>query len=129
MHLDETMHSFPSVLQFTFCRTTEQYEALVSRHGAKPKSPYACAVGTAGGGRLIYVNVEPYLELLTKENPAFNFGVNMTMGIMEEILHILNPSLCEEDINKMVIDHTEKFLGTQIPESFKRVSEQVVKGK
>jgi hypothetical protein len=76
--------------------------------------PIAITVGR-GSDRLIGLNVGKLLLLLTNENPHRTLVLNLALAAIEELIHAARPDLSEAQVNDMVNDMGERYLGVAIP--------------
>ena len=116
-YLQETEDRMFPTLEFTFCYNRYDYDTAVSSHGGDPRNTFGFSVGTKLGRNLIYIDVETPFRLLQSESPN-TFVINVSLVILEELLHVLYPQLSEDDITPMTRQLTENFLGIQLPQAF-----------
>jgi hypothetical protein len=115
--------SFPT-FECVFAHNTSQFLNQAKRLGVRPPQTYGCAIGTRSGKKYIIVNLGAYLPLLM--NGEYNFIVNLTLVVMEELLHVLYPVRSEAEISPVAIAYTEKMLGVKIPISYKRLAKKLL---
>ena len=87
--------------------------------------PIAITVGR-GPDRLIAINVGKLLLLLQNENPDQTFVLNLTLAAIEELIHAARPDLSETQVNGMVNDLGERYLGVTIPRAVREHLARVV---
>jgi hypothetical protein len=115
-YIQAAEHRTLPTCEFTFCYNRSDYEALVARYGADARNSLGISIGTVRGRNLVFIDVETPFRLLQSENPDANFIINISLVILEELLHVLYPPLSEDDINPKTTRHAEDFLGIQIPQ-------------
>ena len=91
------------------------------RQWAAPQNAYGTTGITIGQGsnRIVGINVGKLLPLL--EDSRSNFICNLTLPIIEELVHLINPALTEGQVNVRVNSLTERFLGIEIPPEIRTV--------
>ena len=113
-----------STFECVFAHDTSQFLDQAKQLGVAPPQTYGCAIGMRSGKKYIIVNLGAYLPLLM--NGEYNFIVNLTLVVMEELLHVLYPIRSEAEINPVAIAYTEKMLGVKIPISYKRLAKKLL---
>jgi hypothetical protein len=101
--------------EFTFCYDRSDYEASISTYGGVAGESRGFVIGTVRGRNLIFVDVAAHLQLLQSANPDLKFIINLSLVILEELLHVLYPQLSEDDVNAKTMQLAQEFLGIQIP--------------
>jgi hypothetical protein len=117
-----------AVPPFTFrvCNDDEYRELL--RLWAARQNAYGTTGITIGQGnnRIVGINVGKLLPLLQGVNPRRNFICNLTLPITEELVHLIDPTLAEGQVNVIVNDLVERFLGIEIPLEIKEEFARIV---
>jgi len=72
-----------------------------------------------GSYRLIAINVAGLLRLVTNENPHHTVVLNLALAAIEELVHAARPELTVTQVNGMVNDMGERYLGVTIPTEVK----------
>ena len=98
----------------------EQFTQLLRRLRV-PQRMYGVPAISAGRGddRIVGINLNKFLPLLQGANPEWNFFCNLTLAIMEELVHVIRPGLSETKVNEITNTFTERFLSIEIPQEIR----------
>lgn len=112
---------------FRVCNDDDYRELL--RQWAARQDAYGTTGITIGQGnnRIVGINVSKLLPLLQGKNPRMDFICNLTLPIIEELVHLINPTLTEAQVNVIVNDWVERFLGIEIPPEIKERFARIVR--
>jgi hypothetical protein len=118
-----------AVPPFTFrvCNDDE-YRGLLRQWAARQTAygTTGMAIGQ-GSNRIVGINVGKLLPLLQGVNPRRDFICNLTLPIIEELVHLINPALTEGQVNVIVNDLAERFLDIEIPAEIKEEFARIVR--
>jgi hypothetical protein len=107
------------------CDDDQFQQVLQLRPRRYSYEPIAVTVGL-GSDRLIAINVAGLLRLVTLENPHHTIVVNLALAAIEELIHAARPELSETQVNEMVNDMGERYLGVTIPPEVKERLARIV---
>lgn len=112
-------------LELSLCDDNQFQELLQSLPRRYTYEPTAIAVGR-GSYRLIAINVAGLLRLVTHENPHHTVVLNLALAAIEELVHAARPELSETQVNEIVNDMAEGYLGVIIPAEVKERLARIV---